>query len=140
MRAGLREETFKYIEGIVRSYHQYEKWIKQREAEIYNPPKIEEDENIGGGRSPYLTNETERIATKLVLDKQLQSLREEYSAVKYAFSMCKDEREAQVIHLFYVQRKKTWEGVADETKYSRRQCMNIRDVFIKRVAEYMGKT
>lgn len=137
MRAGLRNETFKYVEAILRSYTQYPKWIKHRENEIYYPTK-EVDENMGGSRSSFISNEVERIATKLVLDKQLQSLRAEYSAVQYAFDKLTDEKAKLVIKLFYIERTKTWEGVAQETKYSRRQCLNIRDRFIKEVADYLG--
>ena len=140
MRAGLRNETFKYIEGVIRSYHDYQKWISEREAEIFNSPKIEIDENVGGGRSPYMTNETERIASKLILDRQLNGLREEYEAVHYIFTHSSDKTQ-EVIQLWYLDRprKVTWDGVAEKVMYSKKHCQRLRDVFVFSVAERLGR-
>lgn len=137
MRAGLRNETFSYIEGIIKSYNQYDSWIKQREDEIFHSHK-ENDENIGYDKGTNTSSPTERIANKLVLDKQLASIREEYSAVKFAFETCSENAE-KIIKMFYIDRKKTWDGIAMEVGVSRRQCINIRDAFVTKVAKFLGK-
>lgn len=139
MRAGLRNETFKYIEGVIRSYKQYPKWIKAREEAVeypYTPP----DKNIGGGRSSGTSDPTAQTATRLVIDRELHGLRQEYNAVKNTMQASSPET-IRIIEMYYltVPRTKTWDGIAQEVGYSRRQCLILRDSFVKCVAELLGK-
>ena len=61
----LRWRTFRYCEGILYDFHSYEKLISDREDEIINPFR-NVDENIGGGRNTFISNNTDRIASALV--------------------------------------------------------------------------
>lgn len=140
MRAGLRVETYTFIEGIIRNYKTYPRWISQRKEEIIAPHK-QIDENIGGGRGGSISNTTERAVTALVLDKSLMSLQREYEAVDLAFNTC-EEKTKEIIELYYLQRPrtKTWDGVAQEVGYSKKQCQRLRDGFVKFIAEQIGLT
>lgn len=134
----LRITTFKYLEEIIRRSDDYPKEINLREQEIINPYRIS-DENIGGGRSDVIANQTERIATKLVTDRRLSNLQREYDAFRKTFDSC-DDNVKEIITMAYIDkpRTKTWDGIAVRSGYSRAQCFRYRDAFILAMAEELG--
>lgn len=135
----LRLRTFRYLESLLYDFYQYDKMIAEREEAIFSPYRKEIDENIGGGRSPYQSSVTERIATMLVSDAVLVRLRKEQSAVAEVLADLNDDH-LRVVELAYLKkpRTKTWYGIARECGYSQSQCYRIRDRLIKDLAKKLG--
>lgn len=138
-KAGLKLSTFNSVEDILRDYPLYPKWINEREQEIFAPMK-ELDENIGGSRSGYTSNITERIASSLIEDIRLKELRREYEAVRVALGEC-EENALKIVQLYYFDkpRLKTWSGIALEIGYSERHCRRLRNGIVKRIADLLGR-
>ena len=137
MRAG----TFKYIEQLLRDYPDMGAYIAKREEELIYPCETELDQNIGGGRSSFISKPTERMAITMVEDKRLREL----ARCKQAIDKLIDEVDpitAGVIQMFYFAkpRLKTWDGIALDSGLSERQCRRFRDRFFNLVADELGLT
>lgn len=134
----MRKGTFKYIEQIIADYDKYERLIARREEEIWFPSK-ETDENIGGSSGSRDFCAVERLASRLAEDEKLRRLKEEKQAIDKAFKHCRPGTR-KVIDMWYLDkpRLKTWDGVAKETNWSRRTCINLRDDFIKMIADELN--
>ena len=137
MRAG----TFKYIEQLLRDYPDMGAYIAKREEELIYPCEMELDQNIGGGRSSFISKPTERMAITIIEDKRLREL----ARCKQAIDKLIDEVDpitAGVIQMFYFAkpRLKTWDGIALDSGLSERQCRRFRDRFFNLVAEELGLT
>jgi len=70
----VKQGTFKYIEQLLRDYPEMDNYIKQREEELIFPDELAIDQNIGGGRSSFISKPTERMAITITEDKRLQML------------------------------------------------------------------
>lgn len=138
MPVKLRTGTYKYIESILKSYEDYEKHIKLRELEILTP-HTGKDENIGGGRSSLKSDPTARTANKLIQDRKLQTLKDEYQAVQKALGES-DAITTRIISIWYFKKPRliTWDGVAKKLHLSRSQCIRKRNAFILMVADELG--
>lgn len=135
MKAG----TFKYIEQLLREYPDMGNYIARREEELIYPDELALDQNIGGGRSSFISKPTERMAITIIEDKRLREL----SRCKQAIDKLINEADfisVGIIQMFYFTRPrlKTWDGIAMDTGLSERQCRRIRDNFFKQVAEELG--
>jgi hypothetical protein len=71
----LKKATFKHIESELYSYHDTLKEINNLRKDIMFT-KENDDENIGGGRSSFISSPTEQIATRLATHKRLGQLEE----------------------------------------------------------------
>lgn len=134
----MRKGTFQYIEQILVDYNQTEKHIQQRINELKYPVQIV-DENIGGGKSPFTSNVPERLAVTIADDVLLYNLRKNHNAVKEVLESA-DEEYVKVINLYYINQPRLyrWDGVAEQTGYSEKQCRNIRNVIFDKIAEKLG--
>lgn len=137
----MRTGTFKYIEQLLRDYPDMGNYIARREEELIYPDELCIDQNIGGGRSPFISKPTERMAITMVEDKRLREL----ARCKQAIDKLIDEVDpitAGVIQMFYFAkpRLKTWDGIALDSGLSERQCRRFRDKFFNLVAEELGLT
>lgn len=134
----IEQSTFRYVEGILHSFEKYPRMISNRRLEITNP-YTETDGNIGGGSGNRISNETERMASRLISDKKLMGLTSRYNAMKETLARA-DDKTRQIIEIYYIKKPRlvTWEGVAEQVDYSSRQCRRIRDKFIQDLAEELG--
>jgi len=135
----MKQGTFKYIEQLLRDYPDMGAYIKKREEALIYPDELELDTNIGGGRSPFISKPTERIAITITEDKRLQEL----SRCKQAIDRLIDEADfitVGVVQMFYFARPrlKTWDGIAQDTGMSERHCRRLRDKFFGLVADELG--
>ena len=130
---------FKYIEAILRDYPDYDKYIEERERELFYPTTLYEDENIGGGRSGEISKPTERKAITIAEDKRLCALSKYKTAVKDALEET-DETTKAIIEQYYFARPqlKTWAGIANEIHVSERQCRRFRDAFFEMIEDKLG--
>ncbi|MGX7108337.1 DUF722 domain-containing protein [Facklamia miroungae] len=135
----MRKSTFVQIECTLSEYPDYERLLRERKNEILYPYNEFQDENIGGSRSPKISNTTESKALSLVKDKQLNRIKFQ----KQAIEKCLDHsgrgvKEIIKMYYFTKPRVKTWEGIAQDVNFSRRQCINLRNNFFSRLADELG--
>lgn len=135
----MKRGTFVYIEQLLRDYPEMGNYIKKREEELIYPDEMVIDQNIGGGRSPFISKPTERMAITIVEDKRLCEL----SRCKCAIDKLINEADfivVGVIQMFYFEkpRLRTWEGIAMDTGLSERHCRRLRDKFFQAVADELG--
>lgn len=135
----MKTGTYKYIEQLLMDYPQMGNYIAKREEELYYPAEVELDQNIGGGRSSFISQPTERMAITIVEDKRLREL----ARCKGAIDKLINESDfimVGVIQMFYFQkpRLRTWEGIAMDTGLSERHCRRLRDKFFLAVADELG--
>ena len=135
----MKQGTFKYIEQLLRDYPEMDNYIKQREEELIFPDELAIDQNIGGGRSSFISKPTERMAITITEDKRLQML------IRYKRAIDKlidevDPITVGVVQMFYFQkpRLRTWEGIAIDSGLSERQCRRFRDKFFVMMADELG--
>lgn len=136
--AKLKKQTFKYIESELHSYHDTLREIKfLRNNLIFC--KESEDENIGGGRSSFISTPTEQIGTRLATHKKLTHLEEIANAIEKVYTGLPEEYQKLVRLKYWTKpQTKTWEGIANELHVSRRQAFNWRDEIINVLGEVLG--
>lgn len=134
--AKLRPNTFKHIETELFDYHDTLKRIKERTEELMSDPAREE----GMPSSPTLpSSTTERYATRLVMDRQLQEYERVASAVEHVYNVC-DEGRKDLIRLKYWTKPqlKSWDGIALELMISRATAFRWRDEIVQAIGEKLG--
>lgn len=129
--------TFKKCEAEWYNYHNTLKEIVRLREEIMTP--IQEDENVGGGKSNIPGRPTEQIATRLTTHKQLKYLTEVTESIDRVYSALPDEYK-KLVRLRYWNRNKklTWQGIAVNLNVSERQARRWRDEIILATLELLG--
>ena len=136
IKTKMRTNTSKHIESELFDYHQTLKRIKQRRDELLSDAPKEE----GMPSSPTLpSSTTEKYATRLVMDRQLQELERIARAIEHVYNVCDKERK-DLIQLKYWTKPqtKTWDGIALELSVSKRQLYRWKDEIIQAVGEMLG--
>lgn len=132
----VKPNTVKHIEAELFEYHDTLKRIHQRRVEIMSDPPRDE----GMPSSPTLpSSNTEKYATRLVMDRQLLEDQRIVGAIEHVYNICDEERR-KLIGLKYWTRPqtKTWEGIAQELNVSRRQAFRWRDEIVHTISEKLG--
>lgn len=132
----LRTSTFKHIETELYDYHETLNRIKERTQELLTDPSREE----GMPSSPSLpSSTTERYATRLVMDRQLQEYERVASAIEHVYNLCDDNRKA-LIRLKYWTKPQllSWDGIALDLAVSRATAFRWRDEIVQAVGERLG--
>jgi RinA family phage transcriptional activator len=133
----LRKTTFKKCEAEWYDYHKTLHEINLLREEIMNPFQ-EQDENIGGGRSTTISSPTERIATRLVTNKQLNYLTEVADAIERVYNALPDDYKKLVRLRYWSNKNLMWDGIEDQLHISKRQAMRWRDEIIQATVEVLG--
>jgi RinA family phage transcriptional activator len=133
----LRKTTFKKCEAEWYDYHKTLHEINLLREEIMNPFQ-EQDENIGGGRSTLISSPTERIATRLVTNKQLKYLTEVADAIEKVYNALPDDYKKLVRLRYWSNKNLMWDGIESELHISKRQAMRWRDEIIQATVEVLG--
>lgn len=135
----LTKPTFKKIESEWFNYYDTVKEIELLREEIMNPFREEIDENVGGGKSNHIGKPTERIATRLTINKQLNYLTEIVEAIEKVYNVLPDDYKKLVrLRYWSKHRQLTWDGIAHELNVSRRQAFYWRDEIIQATSEVLG--
>lgn len=133
----LRRSTFRQLESELYDYQQTLKRIKERRDELMSDPAKEE----GMPSSPSApSSPTERYATRLTMDRQLQELERVADAIEHVYNICDKDRK-QLIHLKYWTKPQTlsWEGIAQKLNIGRTTAFRWRDEIIQAMGEQLGK-
>ena len=134
----LKKATFQHIESELYSYKDTLLEIQELRKDIMFT-KENDDENIGGGRSSFVSSPTERIATRLATHKRLNKLEEISQAIEKVYTGLPDDYQ-KLIKLKYWTRPqlKTWEGIAEELHIGRMTAFRYRDEIVRAIAEVLG--
>ncbi|MFE3973173.1 MULTISPECIES: transcriptional regulator [unclassified Peribacillus] len=134
----LKKPTFKHIESELYSYHDTLKEIQFLRTNIMFT-KENDDENVGGGRSSYISSPTEQICTRLVTHKRLTKLEEIANAIEKVYTgLPEDHRKLIELKFWSKPQIYTWDGIAGKLHVSKRQAMRWRDEIIQITAEVLG--
>jgi RinA family phage transcriptional activator len=135
-----KKDVFKRVEAVLYSYPQMKKEIQMIRENIMFC-KEEVDENVGGGRPSLPGKPTERIATKLAMNKRLEQLEQITKTIDDVYQSLPDEYK-KLIQLRYWtsrkyrwERKLTWERIADELHVGRRTVFRMREEVIEAIAK-----
>lgn len=117
-----------------------------REAAYY--PIREVDENIGGGRSSFISKPTEAIAMKLASPSQLEEKAKSVETIDHLFGLCDDEtfkelnaEHKDVIMAKYIngRKEKKVSVIAHETKLSESTVKRRDKEFLNVMRLYQGR-
>jgi RinA family phage transcriptional activator len=135
-----KKDVFKRVEAILYSYPQMKKEIQTiREHIMFDKEEI--DENVGGGRPSLPGKPTERIATKLAMNKRLEQLERTVKAIEDVYQSLPDEYKKLIQLRYWTSRKykweqkMTWERIAKEIHVSERQARRMREEIVQAIAE-----
>jgi RinA family phage transcriptional activator len=78
----MRRCTRNYLEGILKLYPEYVAMIQYREQMLLHPNEIYIDQNTGGGRSSFVSRQTEAKAMMLMNDEELDAIKYHRSVIK----------------------------------------------------------
>ncbi|UYL94099.1 RinA family transcriptional regulator [Geobacillus phage vB_GthS_PK5.1] len=138
-----KKGIFNRVEAILYCYPQMKKEIQMiRESIMFDKEEI--DENVGGGRPSLPGKPTERIATKLAMNKRLEQLGQIVKAIDDVYQSLPDERKKLIQLRYWTSRqyrweqKMTWEKIANEIHISERQALRWRDEIVYAIAEKLG--
>lgn len=137
----LKPATFKHIEAELYGYPDTKREIQKRREEIMYPFD-EEPEQINIVKGANSVREagrpTERIATRLMMDKKLRNLEEIVEAIDDAFEQVSDDHRSVVRTAYWERRGLNWEQVADKCNMHRNTVRKYRNEFVYLVANKIG--
>ncbi|GGJ76457.1 transcriptional regulator [Virgibacillus salexigens] len=133
--------TFKHVESEWYNYHHTLKEIARLRENIMNPFEEDPDDptivkGANSVRNPG--NPTERIATRLTTNKQLNYLAEIADTIDQVYNALPDDYKNLVKVKYWSNKRLTWEGIALELNVSKRQAMRWRDEIIQATVEVLG--
>jgi RinA family phage transcriptional activator len=135
-----KKGVFNRVEAILYCYPQMKKEIQMiRESIMFDKEEI--DENVGGGRPSLPGKPTERIATRLAMDKDLEQLERIVQAVEEVYNSLPDEYRRLIQLRYWTSRqyrweqKMTWEKIANELHVGRTTAFRMREEIIEAIAK-----
>lgn len=138
MTIELTKTAFKKLESEWYNYHHTLKEIVRLREEIMNPYQPEEM-NHEGGQSNLPGQPTERIATRLTTNKQLNYLNEIVEAIEQVYNALPDDYKKMVrLRYWNKSNRMTWEGVSLDVGVSERQARRWRNEIIQATGEVLG--
>jgi RinA family phage transcriptional activator len=138
----LKPATFKHIEAELYGYNDTKREIMKRREELMYPfDEDPEDMSIVKGANSVRTpgRPTERIVTRLTMDKRLRNLEEIIEAIDSVLDRL-DGTQRKMVNLRYFMknRKLNWEGIALECNIHVQTAFKYRRMIIQAIAEKVG--
>ena len=130
--------AFKLVEQLLEDYPHYDTEITKRKLALAYPVR-EVDENIGGSHVSSNSSAQERYVVTLDQDRRLIALETQYLTISDCLKLLNDD-ELRVIQLRYFGKtsRLPWEEVAKGSKYSKSQCLRIRDELVTDIGRKLG--
>lgn len=128
--------TFKHIEAELYKYQNTVSEIKKLRYNIIQASPI--DENVGGGRSGFISNPTEATATRLTTHKQLDYLEEIAYAIETIYNLSPDNIRKLIKIRYWENRGLSWDGIAYKLNCTKRTAQRWRDRVVYDIAEMLG--
>lgn len=124
------------LDQLLSDNWKFKRDIEIRKAELNDIPNT--DENIGGGRSSFVSKPTEAIIERWDSDERLKSLEARQNALERTLDTLDDELTA----IFWLRWSRgslnSWEAIAAEYGYSRSAIYNKRTRILEVFADYYG--
>jgi RinA family phage transcriptional activator len=137
----LKPATFKHIEAELYGYNDTKREIMKRREELMYPFNEDpEDMSIVKGANSVRTpgRPTERIVTRLTMDKRLRNFEEITEAIESAYKEISEDHRRVVKTKYWSGRNLTWEGIASECNMHRNTAKKYQKEFVMLVAEKVG--
>lgn len=132
----MRDSTYRHIVSVLRDYKYTDRYIKEREEELRYPYR-QAEENIGGGRSSFVSNPTERMAITISDDRRLANLERNRNIVDKVYRQS-DVVTKEVIDCMYFDSSCNTVQAAQEVNISDRHVRRLHSAFVEKVADEMG--
>lgn len=124
------------LDQLLSDNWKFKRDIEIRKAELNDIPNT--DENIGGGRSSFISKPTEAIIERWDSDERLKSLEARQNALERTLETLDDELTA----IFWLRwgkgSAKTWEEIAARNGYSISSVYRKRSVILTIFADFYG--
>lgn len=133
-----KKAIFQHIEAEVSGYFNTKKEIQRLREEIMF--SFGHNENVGTGKNSHRTpgKPTERIATRLIINKRLRNLESIVESIDGAFGQVSEDHQKVVRMRYWSGKRLTWEGVGQACHMHRNTAQKYRDEFVSLVAEKLG--
>ncbi|MCI3029758.1 transcriptional regulator [Desemzia sp. C1] len=134
----MKKSTFKNIETILHDYPDYGPYIAHLEEGILYPSTLQ-DENIGGGKSGFISKPTEQKVLTIADDRRIRNLTLYKNTIDRLLFQS-DEETKTIIKEYYFRNPRilTLSDIASKCHSSERTCVRLRDKFFDRVADELG--
>lgn len=124
------------LDQLLSDNWKFKRDIEIRKAELNDIPN--DDENIGGGRSSFISKPTESIIERWDSDERLKSLEARQNALERTLDTLDDE----LTSIFWLRwgkgSAKTWEEIATRNGYSISSVYRKRSVILTIFADFYG--
>ena len=128
----MRRCTRNYLEGILKLYPEYVAMIQYREQMLLHPDEVYIDQNIGGGRSSFVSRPTEAKAMILMNDEELDAIKYHRSVIKSVLDNT-DDITVGIVEAHYFNGTAI-EIIAQELKTTPDLCNKLRRRFLDSLA------
>ena len=128
----MRRCTRNYLEGILKLYPEYVAMIQYREQMLLHPDEVYIDQNIGGGRSSFVSRQTEAKAMILMNDEELDAIKYHRSVIKSVLDNT-DDITVGIVEAHYFNGTAI-EIIAQELKTTTDLCNKLRRRFLDSLA------
>lgn len=134
----IKKATFKHIESELYSYKDTLKEIDELRKNIMFCNE-NDDENVGGGRSSFISDPTGRLGTRLATHKKLGKLEEIANAIEKVYTGLPEEYQKLVRLKYWTKPQlKSWEGIAEDLHVNRATAFRWRDQVVMAISEVLG--
>lgn len=135
----LRTQTFKVIEMELRDYFETKKEIELTRLSILYP-NVQQDDNIGGGKSNVIKRPTEQIGTALAEHRKLKDMEDVVNAIETIYERLPDEKKLLVKLRYWTHNQQfDWEGVGLKLNCTGRTARRWRDEIVIAIAVQLGR-
>lgn len=137
----LKPATFRHVESEIYAYHETKRAIQKRREELLNP--FDDDpEDINIVKGPNSVREpgrpTERLATRLMMDRELRNAEEIVAAIQQTYELSPSERQMVISIRYWSGGNPNWSEVAKLCNMHRHTVRKHRDEFVYLVAKKIG--
>lgn len=133
----LSEATKKSLDEELFEYNSIAYEIAHRKLEIETTR--EHDENIGGGKSGYISKIPESLVVKYSEDSRIQYLEKLRNDIETFYKECTTEQKMIVDLRWLMDESNTWEEIAEKIYCSVKSMYRKREKLLERYAKVKGK-
>jgi RinA family phage transcriptional activator len=135
----VQTETAKYLQRQLRDYPYLKQRIALAREEVLFPFSADPDENIGGGRSSYISNPTQQKVVQLVTNEKLIWLMKMEQSIREVVETLPHEK-LELVQLKYWDKpvRYNWNGIADKLHIGRNTALRWNAEIIGNIAERLG--
>jgi RinA family phage transcriptional activator len=137
----LKPATFKHIEAELYGYNDTKREIMKRREELMYPfDEDPEDMSIVKGANSVRTpgRPTERIVTRLTMDKRLRNFEEIIESIDRVYEQVDEDHQKMMRLAYWSNKRYTWQAVADYCHVHQNTMTKMRRNVVYLVADKIG--